>query len=93
MLFAIYCLDKEDSESVRLENRAAHLAHLSQHDVRFAGPLLSDDGTGMVGSLIIAEFEDATAARAFADADPYQNAGLFQRVEIRPYRLAIGGAA
>lgn len=88
MHFAIVCLDKPDSHAVRTENRPAHVEHLKAHDsqILVAGPLLSDDGQTPVGSLLIMEFEDVDAARAFAESDPYNKAGLFKTVNICPYR-------
>ena len=92
MLFAIICQDKPDSEALRKSTRADHLAYIGDFDVRLAGPLLSDDGEVMQGSLIILEAADLGAAQAFAAADPYKAAGLFADVSIRPFRQAIPAA-
>jgi uncharacterized protein YciI len=54
-----------------------------------AGPTLSEDGERMTGSLLILDFADRTEAQAFADGDPYAKAGLFERVEIRPWRKVL----
>jgi uncharacterized protein YciI len=43
----------------------------------------------MTGSLLILDFADRTEAQAFADGDPYAKAGLFERVEIRPWRKVL----
>ena len=90
MLFALYCEDKPDSEELRKANRDAHLAYAGEHQIEFAGPLLSDDGERMVGSLIILDAADLAAAQAFAEHDPYAKAQLFAEVKIRPIRKAIG---
>ena len=94
MQFAIVCLDKPDHLPVRMENRPAHVEHLKAHEAQIliAGPLLSDDGESPVGSLLIMEFADADAARAFAEADPYSKAGLFKSVNICPYRKTFPSA-
>ncbi len=88
MLYMFHCTDKAGSAEVRASNRAPHLAYLEgQADRLFAaGPLLSDDGQGMVGSLLIVDCADAADAQAFADNDPYAKAGLFESVTIRPWR-------
>ena len=88
MLYMFHCTDRAGAARVRADNRAAHLAYLeSQADRIFvAGPLLSDDGQGMVGSLLIVECADEAAAKDFAANDPYAKAGLFQNVEIRAWR-------
>lgn len=40
----------------------------------------------MVGSLLILDFADKAEAENFAANDPYAKAGLFERVDIRPWR-------
>ena len=42
------------------------------------------------GSLLIVEAEDLAAAQAQADNDPFTAAGVFESVEVRPWRVAIG---
>lgn len=88
MLYMFHCTDKAGAAEIRGANRAAHLEYLEANAARLsaAGPLLSDDGQGMVGSLLIVECADAAEAQAFADNDPYAKAGLFQSVVIRPWR-------
>ena len=44
----------------------------------------------MAGSLFILEVADRAAALAFNAADPYQKAGLFERVETRGFKASIG---
>lgn len=88
MLFAFLCTDKAGAADIRAANRAAHLEYLAAHEDRVvvAGPMLSDDGSGMVGSLLILDFADKAEAETFAANDPYAKAGLFERVDIRPWR-------
>ena len=88
MLFLIHCIDKPDSAGIRGANRAAHLEYLDRHADRLfaAGPLLTDDGSGMVGSAITIDFDDRAGVEKFAAEDPYAKAGLFQSVTIRPWR-------
>jgi uncharacterized protein len=92
MLFALICLDKPGSSALRAELRAKHLAYVEaqQGAAKVAGPFLSDDGQTMIGSLIILEAADMPAARAFAAGDPYALAGLFQSVDIKPWRWVVG---
>ena len=89
-LFALTAYDKPDSLQIRLDTRSAHLEHLASTPgvVRLAGPLLGEDDKP-VGSLLILEAEDLAAAQAFAKKDPYVAAGLFERVEVRPWRKVI----
>jgi uncharacterized protein YciI len=92
MLFALICMDKPNAAALRAEVRPKHLAYIEAQKgaVKIAGPFTSDDGTAMLGSLIIVEAVDMAAARVFASNDPYALAGLFQSVEIRPWRWIVG---
>ena len=88
MLFAILCTDKPDHQQVRADNRPAHLAYLEAHasQILLGGPLPNDDGSAMTGSLLVLDFADRAAAEAFAEGDPYNQAGLFESVAIKPFR-------
>ena len=89
MRVALICIDKAGALQTRLDNRSAHLAHIETSGVvEMAGPFL-DNGV-MVGSLIILDVADLAAAQAWADADPYAQAGLFQSVQIREWKKVIG---
>lgn len=88
-LFAIYCLDKQDSGALRAETRPAHLDYVNGIGDRLilAGPLL--DGDRPLGSLLIVDFPDAAAAELFAAGDPYNKAGLFESVRITGWRKVL----
>lgn len=88
MLYMFHCTDKPGSAEVRTGNRPTHLAYLESLGDRLvaAGPLLTEDGQGMVGSLLIVECPDGATAQEIAANDPYAKAGLFEKVEIRPWR-------
>ncbi|MCH2098449.1 MAG: YciI family protein [Pseudomonadales bacterium] len=91
MLYALYCRDGENATDLRAANREAHLAYARSVDcIRAAGPLLSDDGEVMIGSLFIIEAEDMAAVDRFREADPYVQAGLFTRVDVHPFRWTVG---
>lgn len=91
MLYAIICTDKPGALETRLANRDAHLAHIRSADgaISQAGPFLDAEGA-MCGSLLIMEAESRAEVEAWAAADPYAAAGLFESVEIRPWKRVIG---
>lgn len=91
MLYVLICEDRKDSLDVRLANRDKHLAFIGDlgDRVRLAGPMLSDDGEGMVGSVLLIEADSAADIQATADSDPYALAGLFEKVTIRPFKQVI----
>lgn len=91
-LFVLHCLDKPNNLEGRMAAREAHLAYVRErmHTMKLGGPYLDEAGQ-MVGSLIIIEVEDLDAAKAWSANDPYVTAGVFERVEIRPFRVTVGG--
>ena len=89
MLFSIICRDKENGFELRKQTRPAHLTFLTEHSVQFAGPILSDDESTPIGSIIVIECSDLAEARAIADADPYYQAGLFRYVDVHPFKQVI----
>lgn len=90
MRIALICIDKPDALQTRLDNRAAHLAHIAATGVvEMAGPFLNADGQ-MTGSLIILNVETLSDAQNWAVSDPYSIAGLFQSVTISEWKKVIG---
>jgi uncharacterized protein YciI len=85
MLFVIIGHDGPDGAALRPKIRPAHLDNLrpvvNAGKVRIAGPFT--DGSG---SLIVVDLENEAAARAFAQSDPYTTGGVFERVEVKPFR-------
>ena len=92
MFFVAICIDKPGSEELRLSNRVAHLdfLRLNSEQIKVCGPFISEDSTTMNGSLLIIEAENKKAVETLLARDPYQEAKLFQSVDIRPWRWVIG---
>ncbi|MCQ8276929.1 YciI family protein [Acetobacteraceae bacterium KSS8] len=90
MLFMILCNDHPGQGALRAETRETHLAYLAEQGeaIIHAGPLLDADGAA-IGSLLVVEQPDQAAAEALAAHDPYNRAGLFASVSVRPHRLVI----
>jgi uncharacterized protein YciI len=93
-LFVLSCIDRPDSLERRMAAREAHLAYVAAHRdmVRIAGPYLDDDGQ-MAGSMFVIEAPDRAAVETFSAADPYVLADLFERVDIRAWRVSVGAIA
>lgn len=94
MLYIILGHDAPDSLAKRKQARPAHVERLQQLQALgrliIAGPRPAIDApdpgpAGFVGSLIIAEFDDLAAARAWAHADPYLQAGVYSHVDVMPF--------
>ena len=96
-----YAIEGYDGEAVlarRQQARPQHLMRLT--DLRDAGRLLlagpcpaidaEDPGpAGFSGSIVIAEFASLDDARTWAQADPYVEAGVYARVEVRPFKAVL----
>ncbi|HLV76513.1 MAG TPA: YciI family protein [Marinobacter sp.] len=98
MYYAIISEDIPNSLPLRKQARPAHLARLealkNQGRLLVAGPHPAIDSpqpgdSGFTGSLVIAEFDSLDEARAWADADPYVEAGVYKRVKVKPYVVAL----
>lgn len=98
MWYAIEGHDGKDVLALRQQARPRHLARLTA--LRDAGRLLlagpcpaidaEDPGpAGFSGSIVIAEFASLDAARAWAEADPYVAAGVYTRVDVRPFKPVL----
>ena len=90
MRVALICIDKPGALQTRLNNRAAHLAHIAATGVvEMAGPFLNPEGQ-MTGSLIILNVDSLADAQNWAVLDPYSMAGLFQSVTITEWKKVVG---
>ncbi len=98
MYYAIIGEDVADSLPLRKQARPRHLERLEalKRDGRLlvAGPFPAVDGeepgsAGFTGSLVIAEFDSLADARAWADTDPYVEAGVYRGVTVKPYKVVL----
>lgn len=98
MLYAIIASDVQNSLEKRLAARPAHIERLQQLKaegrVVLAGPHPAIDSNdpgaaGFSGSLIVAEFDSLAAAQAWADADPYIAAGVYEKVVVKPFKQVL----
>jgi uncharacterized protein YciI len=96
--YAIIAEDRDDSLEQRLKARENHLARLKllQDEGRLllAGPhpmIDSEDpgSAGFSGSLIVAEFDSLESAKNWADEDPYIEAGVYARVQVKPFKKVL----
>ncbi len=95
MLYIIIGTDVTDSLEKRKAARPEHLARLEQLKTEgrlvLAGPCpaldVEDPGpAGFTGSVIVAEFDSLKDAQSWADADPYNAAGVYESVIVKPFK-------
>lgn len=98
MWYAIVATDFPNSLERRLAARPAHLervnALLAEGRLLVAGPFPAIDAVdpgpaGFSGSLIVVDFPSLEAAKAWADADPYVAAGVYETVTVRPFKKVL----
>ena len=98
MYYAIISQDIENSLPLRAKARPAHIERLNalknEGRLLVAGPHPALDtpepgDAGFTGSLVIAEFDSLEAAKAWADADPYVDAGVYESVTVKPFKAVL----
>ena len=101
MFYAIISQDVENSLEKRISARPEHIGRLQQLQdegrLLIAGPHPNIDSedpgpAGFSGSLIVAEFESLQTAQAWADADPYIAAGVYEKVIVKPFKKVFPSA-
>ena len=98
MLYAIISEDIDNSIELRMSVRPEHVERLvalkDSGRLVLAGPHPAidseDPGTnGFTGSLIVAEFDSLEDAQAWADTDPYIEAGVYKNVTVKPFKKVL----
>lgn len=98
MWYAVISEDVADSLDLRAAAREAHLSRLKglvdEGRLLIAGPHPAIDAedpgaAGFTGSLVVVDFESLEDAKAWADADPYMAAGVYQKVTIKPFKRVL----
>lgn len=98
MWYAIIAEDTPNSLEKRLSARPAHLERLKALQeagrLLLAGPFPAIDSTdpgpaGFSGSLIVAEFQTLEEAQQWANNDPFVQAGVYLKVEVKPFRKTL----
>ncbi|UUZ70508.1 YciI family protein [Polaromonas sp. P2-4] len=87
MIYVLTLIDKPDSLPLRQRMRPEHKAYLGAmaDRIAFAGPLTSDDGQTMIGSLLAIDFESRDAAHAWLASEPFTRAGLYATTSVHAF--------
>ena len=98
MWYAILSQDVENSLELRASARQEHLARmnvlLNEGRLLTVGPHPAVDTNepgpaGFTGSLVIADFPSLIDAQAWADADPYNEVGVYKKVVVKPFKRVL----
>jgi uncharacterized protein len=93
MQFILIAYDGTDPEALdrRMKVRQKHLEKIevlkSKGEFLAGGAILDNDGK-MIGSMIIYEYPDRNALDKALQDEPYYTEGVWQKVEIQPFRMA-----
>ncbi len=87
MLFAFHLVDRPDAGDLRTRVRPEHKAYLGlvAERIAFAGPLVSDDGQTLLGSLLVIDFTDRAAALAWLVTEPFTRGGLYGDAQVHAF--------
>lgn len=90
MHFAIQCILAENVNEKRLALRPAHLKYLEANKERIfcGGPTVDRKGQPET-MLIILNAAELSSAEAFIQAEPYNQAGVFDQITIRQWRQVL----
>ena len=98
MWYIVFAKDTPGTLSQRLASRPVHLARLhelnKQGRLKIAGPMPAIDNenpgeAGFTGSMLVVSFDNIEQARQWASDDPYFAAGVYQDVEVFPYKPVL----
>ena len=92
--FLVIAYDGTDAEALerRMAARPAHLEGVKpmvERGQMIAGGAILDDAGAMIGSATIVEFADRAGLDAWLARDPYVTGKVWQKIEVRPFRLAV----
>ncbi len=93
MQYVVHAYDYTDADALdrRMAVRPAHLDYVRQlkADGRFVfgGALLDADGR-MIGSMLLLELNTETALDDYLKTDPYIVQGVWDKIDVKPFRQA-----
>lgn len=98
MWYAVISQDVDNSLELRAQSREAHVARLKalvdEGRLLIAGPHPAIDAedpgaAGFSGSLVVVDFPSLEEAQAWADVDPYVEAGVYADVIVKPFKKVL----
>lgn len=82
---------RENTSELRVATKPQHDEYWASRmeKLRFAGPMLSDDGATRLGQVILLAVDNRGAAEDIVLNDPFYKAGLFSSCDIRRFNLSV----
>ena len=96
--YVVIAYDGTDAAALdrRMAVRPAHLENVMpmvETGQLKAGGAILDDAGKMIGSVTICDFPDRAALDQWLATDPYVTGNVWQKIEVKPFRLAVLGKA
>lgn len=92
----VLCRDKPGTDIARIRQDVLpeHLAHIEKtiDDILVAGPVFSENGKSISGSLFIYKAKSRQEAQTMLEADPYFTANIWQEITFDVLYGAAGEA-
>ena len=92
--FMITAYDGNDSEA-RARREAVRTAQLEElqpmvqrGEIVLGGAILDEYGA-MIGSMVVVDLPDRAAVDAWLARDPYVTRNVWQRIDVKPFRIAV----
>ncbi len=91
--YIVKALDFTDGQALerRIKARPAHLENVKELKSKghyFIGVALLNEAGNMIGSTMIVQFETPEALQEWIQNDPYIKAEVWDRIEIKPFKVA-----
>lgn len=91
--YIVYGWDGTDDQALdrRMKVRPAHFegaARLKASGNFILGGAMLDDNGRMIGSTMVLQFESRDQLQQWLDEEPYVTGGVWENVEIHPFRVA-----
>lgn len=91
--YLIHAWDGTDDEALerRMKARPAHFDNSrrikASGNFVLGGAMLNDEGK-MIGSTMVLQFETREELQQWVDTEPYITGNVWQKIDIRPFRVA-----
>lgn len=94
MFVVAYCKDKVGEKATQerhthMQGHMDHIASIVDH-IALAGPMYADDGETINGSMLVYKTDKIEQAREWLKGDPYYQANIWESVEIKFIKVALG---
>lgn len=94
--YVVIAYDGTDAGALdrRMAARLAHLENITpmvEKGQLIIGGAMLDDAGRMIGSVVVCDFTEKAELDRWLKTDPYITGRVWQKLEVRPFRIAVTG--